>query len=315
MSLVEIFDTPKAVLAPIAGFSDVGFRRLCARAGAAITYTEMISAKGLIYGSAKTEDLLHTTDAEKVKAVQIFGREPDIMLAAARHQALAKFDIVDVNMGCPVPKIVGNGEGSALLKEPKLAAKIVRTLKLSGKVVSAKFRIGFEQNSRTGVDFAKILQDAGADALTVHGRTREQFYSGIADREYIAEVVRAVDIPVLANGDVDSADDYREMLRITGAAGVMIARGALGCPWLFEDIAGIERPWRTRREAVDEHIATMLEFHSPVYVAANMKKHLAYYVKGLTGGKAFKQRVFESGSVKELQDAVRECELLDIPIA
>lgn len=315
MSLVEIFDTPKAVLAPIAGFSDVGFRRLCARAGAAITYTEMISAKGLIYGSAKTEDLLHTTDAEKVKAVQIFGREPDIMLAAARHQALAKFDIVDVNMGCPVPKIVGNGEGSALLKEPKLAAKIVRTLKLSGKFVSAKFRIGFEQNSRTGVDFAKILQDAGADALTVHGRTREQFYSGIADREYIAEVVRAVDIPVLANGDVDSADDYREMLRITGAAGVMIARGALGCPWLFADIAGIERPWRTRREAVDEHIATMLEFHSPVYVAANMKKHLAYYVKGLTGGKAFKQRVFESGSVKELQDAVRECELLDIPIA
>ena len=315
MSLVEIFDTPKAVLAPIAGFSDVGFRKLCARAGAAITYTEMISAKGLIYGSAKTEDLLHTTDAEKVKAVQIFGREPDIMLAAARHQALAKFDIVDVNMGCPVPKIVGNGEGSALLKEPKLAAKIVRTLKLSGKFVSAKFRIGFEQNSRTGVDFAKILQDAGADALTVHGRTREQFYSGIADREYIAEVVRAVDIPVLANGDVDSADDYREMLRITGAAGVMIARGALGCPWLFADIAGIERPWRTRREAVDEHIATMLEFHSPVYVAANMKKHLAYYVKGLTGGKAFKQRVFESGSVKELQDAVRECELLDIPIA
>ena len=315
MSPVEIFETPKAVLAPIAGFSDVGFRRLCARAGAAITYTEMISAKGLLYGSAKTEDLLHTTDAEKIKAVQIFGREPEIMLAAARHQALAKFDIVDVNMGCPVPKIVGNGEGSALLKEPELAAKIVRTLKLSGKFVSVKFRIGFEQNSRTGVDFAKILQDAGADALTVHGRTREQFYSGIADREYIAEVVRAVDIPVLANGDVDSADDFREMLRITGAAGVMIARGALGCPWLFADIAGIERPWRTRREAVDEHIATMLEFHSQVYVAANMKKHLAYYVKGLTGGKAFKQRVFESGSVKELQDAVRECELLDIPIA
>ena len=315
MSPAEIFETPKAVLAPIAGFSDVGFRRLCARAGAALTYTEMISAKGLVYGSVKTEDLLHTTDAEKVKAVQIFGREPEIMLAAARHQALAKFDIVDVNMGCPVPKIVGNGEGSALLKEPELAAKIVRTLKLSGKFVSVKFRIGFEQNSRTGVDFAKILQDAGADALTVHGRTREQFYSGIADREYIAEVVRAVDIPVLANGDVDSVDDFREMLRITGAAGVMIARGALGCPWLFADIAGIERPWRTRREAVDEHIATMLEFHSPVYVAANMKKHLAYYVKGLTGGKAFKQRVFESGSVKELQDAVRECELLDIPIA
>lgn len=314
MSPAEIFESPKAVLAPIAGFSDVGFRRLCARAGAALTYTEMISAKGLVYGSSKTEDLLHTTDAEKVKAVQIFGSDPEIMLAAARHRALQKFDVIDVNMGCPVPKIVGNGEGSALLKTPELAAKIVRTLKLSGKYTTVKFRIGFEQNSRTGVDFAKILQDAGADALTVHGRTREQFYAGRADREYIAEVVRAVDIPVIANGDVDSVNDYREMLRVTGAAGVMIARGALGKPWLFADIAGAERPWTTRREAVGEHISTMLEFHSSVYVAANMKKHLAYYVRGLAGGKQFKQKVFESNSLDELNAAIDECALLDAPI-
>lgn len=314
MSPVELFATPKAVLAPIAGYSDVGFRRLCAEAGAALTYTEMISAKGLVYGSAKTEDLLHTTDAEKVKAVQIFGREPQIMLVAARHRALAKFDVIDVNMGCPVPKIVGNGEGSALLKEPSLAAEIVRTLKQSGKTVTVKFRIGFEQNSRTGVDFAKVLQDAGADALTVHGRTREQFYAGTADWEYIARVVEAVDIPVIANGDVRSVRDYREILRTTGAAGVMIARGALGAPWIFADIAGQPRPWRTRREAIDEHIATMLSFHSPVYVAANMKKHLAYYVRGLEGGKQFKQKVFASATVRELAEALDGCDALDIPL-
>ena len=304
----------RIVAAPLAGFSDVGFRRLCAEAGAGLTYTEMISAKGLVYGSAKTEDLLHTTDAEKVRAVQIFGRAPEIMLAAAKHPALEKFDVIDVNMGCPVPKIVGNGEGSALLKEPDTSAAVVKKLTECGKPITVKFRIGFEKNSRTGVDFARKMQDAGASALTVHGRTREQYYSGSADREYIAEVVSAVEIPVIANGDVFSAEDVGEMLRVTGAAGVMIARGALGCPWIFADAEGRPRPWKTRREAAEEHISTMLAFHSETYVAANMKKHLAYYVKGLSGGKTFKQAVFESKDMDGLYKALDGCPLMDLPL-
>ncbi len=314
IDLAKLFASPKAVLAPIAGYSDVGFRQLCARSGAAVTYTEMISAKGLVYGSVKTEDLLHTTEYERVKAVQIFGREPEIMLAAARHRALAEFDVIDINMGCPVPKIVGNGEGSALLKEPQTAAKIVRTLTQCGRAVTVKFRIGFEKNSRTGVDFAKIMQDAGAAAITVHGRTREQYYAGEADREYIARVVEAVDIPVIANGDVDSAESYRDMLRVTGAAAVMIARGALGAPWLFSDICGSPRLWSTRREAAEEHISVMLKFHSPVYVAANMKKHLAYYVRGMRGGKQFKQDVFGSDGIDALLTAIAESEAMNAPL-
>ena len=231
-----------AVFAPIAGFSEVGLRALCAELGAGLTYTEMVSAKGLMYGNEHTEDLLHTTEYEKVKAVQLFGSNPEILARAAESRELGKFDIVDINMGCPVKKIVSNNEGSALLKNPSLASDIVRAVRRSGKPVTVKFRIGFEKNSRTGVDFARYMQDAGAAAVTVHGRTREQFYEGNADWDYIAEVVRAVDIPVIANGDVFSKEDYIKIKAHTGAAGVMIARGALGHPQIFSEITG---PCRT----------------------------------------------------------------------
>lgn len=303
-----------AVFAPVAGYSDVGLRALCAEAGAALTYTEMVSAKGLIYGNEHTEDLLHTTGFEKTAAVQIFGREPEIMARAAESEALAKFDIIDINMGCPVRKIVGNGEGSALLKNPSLAAKIVRTVRRAGKPVTVKFRIGFEKNSRTGVDFAKVLQDAGAAALTVHGRTREQFYEGKADRDYIAEVVRAVDIPVIANGDVYDKEDYEEMKTHTGAAGVMIARGALGNPQIFSEITGTPVKYDKVKDIVLEHIRILSSFHSETYVVNNMKKHVAYYCKGIRGGKQLKLEAFEAKSLKELERAVTNSEALDAPV-
>lgn len=302
-----------AVFAPIAGFSEVGLRALCAELGAGLTYTEMVSAKGLMYGNEHTEDLLHTTEYEKVKAVQLFGSDPEILARAAESRKLGKFDIVDINMGCPVKKIVSNNEGSALLKNPSLAADIVRAVRRSGKPVTVKFRIGFEKNSRTGVDFARYMQDAGAAAITVHGRTREQFYEGNADWDYIAEVVRAVDIPVIANGDVFSKEDYIKIKAHTGAAGVMIARGALGHPQIFSEITGTPCPYATVHDIALKHIDVLASFHSDIYVVNNMKKQIACYCKGLRGGKQLKLDVFKARNVAELKEIVKESAVLSVP--
>ena len=266
-----------------------------------------------MYGNEHTEDLLHTTEYEKVKAVQLFGSDPEILARAAESRELGKFDIVDINMGCPVKKIVSNNEGSALLKNPSLAADIVRAVRRSGKPVTVKFRIGFEKNSRTGVDFARYMQDAGAAAVTVHGRTREQFYEGNADWDYIAEVVRAVDIPVIANGDVFSKEDYRKIKAHTGAAGVMIARGALGYPQIFSEITGTPCPYATVQDIALKHIDVLASFHSDIYVVNNMKKQIACYCKGLRGGKQLKLDVFKARNVAELKEIVKESAVLSVP--
>ena len=306
MKIDELELKSDAVFAPIAGFSEVGLRALCAELGAGLTYTEMVSAKGLMYGNEHTEDLLHTTEYEKVKAVQLFGSDPEILARAAESRELGKFDIVDINMGCPVKKIVSNNEGSALLKNPSLAADIVRAVRRSGKPVTVKFRIGFEKNSRTGVDFARYMQGAGAAAVTVHGRTREQFYEGNADWDYIAEVVRAVDIPVIANGDVFSKEDYIKIKAHTGAAGVMIARGALGYPQIFSEITGTPCPYATVQDIALKHIDVLASFHSDIYVVNNMKKQIACYCKGLRGGKQLKLDVFKARNVAELKEIVKD---------
>ena len=313
MKIDELELKSDAVFAPIAGFSEVGLRALCAELGAGLTYTEMVSAKGLMYGNEHTEDLLHTTEYEKVKAVQLFGSDPEILARAAESRELGKFDIVDINMGCPVKKIVSNNEGSALLKNPSLAADIVRAVRRSGKPVTVKFRIGFEKNSRTGVDFARYMQDAGAAAVTVHGRTREQFYEGNADWDYIAEVVRAVDIPVIANGDVFSKEDYIKTKAHTGAAGVMIARGALGYPQIFSEITGTPCPYATVQDIALKHIDVLASFHSDIYVVNNMKKQIACYCKGLRGGKQLKLDVFKARNVAELKEIVKESAVLSVP--
>ena len=312
MKIDELELKSDAVFAPIAGFSEVGLRALCAELGAGLTYTEMVSAKGLMYGNEHTEDLLHTTEYEKVKAVQLFGSDPEILARAAESRELGKFDIVDINMGCPVKKIVSNNEGSALLKNPSLAADIVRAVRRSGKPVTVKFRIGFEKNSRTGVDFARYMQDAGAAAITVHGRTREQFYEGNADWDYIAEVVRAVDIPVIANGDVFSKEDYIKIKAHTGAAGVMIARGALGYPQIFSEITGTPCPYATVQDIALKHIDVLASFHSDIYVVNNMKKQIACYCKGLRGGKQLKLDVYKARNVTELKEIVKDSAVLAV---
>ena len=300
-----------AVLAPIAGFTDVGFRDIAVRYGAALTYTEMISCKGMVYGSEKTKELLATTDNEKIKAVQIFGADADIMAKACKMPEMAKFDIIDINMGCPVPKIVNNGEGSALLNNPKLAMHIVKTLKQeTGKVVTVKFRKGFKRGENVAVDFAKYMQDAGADGITVHGRTREDYYNGLSDWETIAKVVEAVQIPVIANGDVVDLNSYLKIKEVTKAAGIMIARGALGNPQIFKEIAESTLKIATIFKNVDKkrdilsQIEILKDYYSDRYIYSNMKKQICYYLKGMAGSKPIKEAVCHVESVQQLINIV-----------
>ncbi len=312
MKIADIELKGDAVLAPIAGFTDVGFRDIAARYGASLTYTEMISCKGMVYGSEKTKELLATTDNERVKAVQIFGADPQIMAKACCMQEIQKFDIIDINMGCPVPKIVNNGEGSALLNNPKLAAEIVKNVvKQTGKVVTVKFRKGFKRGENVAVDFARYMQDAGASAITVHGRTREDYYMGNADWDTIAKVVESVNIPVIANGDVTDVATYLKIKDHTKANGVMIARGALGNPQIFKEIADKCLKIDTIFDKVDKkrdillQVETLKNYYSDRYIYSNMKKQICYYLKGMSNSKLLKDKICHVESVSELVNVVK----------
>ena len=225
-------------LAPLAGYTNYAFRRLCKEYGAGLCYTEMVSAKGLKYGSENTEELLYTDEHEGVSAVQIFGCDPDIMRAACEHEKLAPFPIVDINMGCPVPKIYKNGEGSALLENPALAEKIVQECVKSGKTITVKFRIGITDDVLITEEFAKRMEGAGASLITIHGRTKDKIYAGEVNYGEIAAAKRAVKIPVIANGGVFSNVDAETLLDRTGADGVMVARASLFDPQIFCELTG-----------------------------------------------------------------------------
>ena len=269
------------ILAPMAGFSDLAFRKVCQDYGAALTVTEMVSAKALSYKNKKTEELLFTLDDESPKAVQIFGHEPEIMAEACKNPLLQKFDIIDINMGCPAPKIVSNGDGSALLKDIHLARKIIEAcVKATDKPITVKFRIGFYDNQNIAVEFAKMCEEAGAAAITVHGRTTKQGYSGTVDYDAIREVKKAVKIPVFANGDCRSKEDYDKILKITKADGVMVGRAALGCPEIFKEIETGKKVIVNKFEQIVWHYKTMLEFYQERYVVLYMRSHIAQYLKG-----------------------------------
>ena len=225
-------------LAPLAGYTNYPFRRLCKEYGAGLCYTEMVSAKGLKYGSENTEELLYTDEHEGVCAVQIFGSDPDIMRAACEHEKISPFPIVDINMGCPVPKIYKNGEGSALLENPALAEKIVQECVKSGKIVTVKFRIGITDDQLITEDFAKRMEGAGASLITIHGRTKDKIYAGEVNYEEIAAAKKAVKIPVIANGGVFSNEDAERLMDRTGADGVMVARASLFDPQIFCELTG-----------------------------------------------------------------------------
>ena len=289
-----------ATLAPMAGYTDAGFRAVCSLCGAAAVYTEMVSAKGLIYDSERTKDLLFKTPYEKVSCAQIFGSDPYFIKAACEHKLMDDFALIDINMGCPVPKIVKNGEGSALMLDIKKAQSIVRAAVESKRVITVKCRTGFYDSSSC-TDFVKAMQDAGASAVTVHGRTREMFYAGKADMEAVKRAVEAVEIPVIANGDIRDSGSAKRALDITGAAGISVGRGALGNPGIFALLNGVNASM-SALEAISKHMEILLEIYPEKKVVNDMKKHIVYYVKGKKGGKEIKLAAFKAQSVKELKE-------------
>ena len=306
-------DTP-VVLAPMAGISDSVFRLICVEHGCDFTYTEMVSAKGLFYGGEKTRRLLRVLPGEKPCAVQLFGSEPEIIADMIKRIADECGDIsmIDINMGCPMPKITGNGEGSALMRDIPRAAAVMRAAASASPLpVSCKFRKGWDENSVNAVEFARAMEESGASLITVHGRTREQLYHGRADRGIIAEVVRAVSIPVLGNGDIFSADDAETMLHETGCVGVMVARGAQGNPFIFDEIRsrldGIPYTPPTDRERMDEALRHAEGFlrEKGERLFPELRKHMSWYTKGMRGALELRRAVNTARSAGEMLELVR----------
>lgn len=303
------------VLAPLAGITDKSMRSLCAEQGASLVYTEMVSGKGLWYGDRKTGTLLSIGEHEGPVAFQLFGSETEIMAFAAKELRDRDNVLIDLNVGCPVPKIVKNGEGSALLKKPDVLFDVVSAMvKEAGKPVTAKIRMGFARGENLAVETAKALEAAGAAAVTVHGRTREQYYEGKADWQVIADVKKAVKIPVIGNGDVNTGRDAVDMLDQTGCDGVMIARGALGNPWIFRDAIALWKgdtmpPEPTKEERVNmllRHLDLVAYDKGDRIAVREMRKHVGWYVKGMHGASAIKREINQIDDIEKMRQAIRD---------
>lgn len=300
-------------LAPLAGITDAPFRKLCHNQGAALVYSEMVSAKGLWYKDSKSKDLLDTSIEEWPIAFQLFGSEPDIISDVITQIESLDNEIIDINMGCPVPKVVKNGEGSALMKTPELAAKIVEVVvSKSKKPVTVKTRIGWDEKSINIIEFARLMESAGAKAIAVHGRTREQYYSGKADWKAIADTKNAVSIPVIGSGDVLCAEDAVRMIDETGCDAVMIARGALGNPWIFreaimllegaapEEIAAFTPSVSDRVQMFISHARDTTSVKGEYIAVREMRKHAGWYFKGIRGSAEFRGKVNKIETLAEL---------------
>lgn len=292
-------------LAPLAGYTNYPFRKIALQSGAGFAFTEMVSAKGLCYGSENTKELLYTSENERGRVgVQIFGSDPAFMRRAAESEELSAFEIVDINMGCPVPKIYKNGEGSALLENPRLAERVVEETAKSGKIVTVKCRIGISRERIVAEEFCKRMEGAGARAITVHGRTRADMYSGEPDYKAIAAVKNAVSVPVIANGGVFSAKDAEIMMERTGADGVEIARAALYDPQIFCEFSGEKR--KPLFEMVKRQTEETEKLYGERFATVFMRKMCAFYLRGKRGAAAYKARLFECKTPTEVIVLARE---------
>lgn len=301
------------ILAPMAGVSDLPFRLLCHEQGAGLVCMEMISAKAILYHNRNTESLLEIHPQEGPVSLQLFGSDPAIMADIAARIEDRSFQILDINMGCPVPKIVGNGEGSALMKNPLLAGQIIEAVvKAVGKPVTVKIRKGFDEEHVNAVEMAHVAQESGAAAVAVHGRTREQFYSGKADWDIIRRVKQAVSIPVIGNGDVVDGESALALLQQTGCDGIMIGRACQGNPWVFREVknfleSGQICPRPTNREIVDtilRHARLQLQYKGEYIGIREMRKHVSWYSAGVPNSARFRAEINAMESMEELMDAV-----------
>lgn len=298
-----------AVLAPMAGVSDRAYRELCVRFGAAYCVSEMVSSKALSFNSKKSEELMEISDLERPCGIQIFGDDPKCMADAAKHALENKPDIIDINMGCPAPKISSNGSGSALMKNPRLCGEIVKAVTAVTDIpVTVKIRKGWDDDSVNAVEVAKICESAGAAAIAVHGRTRQQYYKPPVDYDIIKAVRESVSVPVIANGDIDSAERAKEVMDITGCDLVMIGRATLGNPWIFSQInAYLENPnvkihtpdLEERLGVMIEHIGKMVEYKGEHMAMLQARKLVVGYFKGMKGAAALRN---EAGKIKTLDD-------------
>lgn len=302
------------ILAPMAGVTDLPFRLLCKEQGCGLLYTEMVSAKAIYYENKNTKALLEVKEEERPVSIQLFGSDPRIMAEMAHRIEDGPYEFIDVNMGCPVPKVVNNGEGSGLLRNPRLVGEILSAMvKAVSKPVTVKIRKGFDDSSVNAVEIAKVAEDSGVSAIAIHGRTREQYYSGKADWDIIRKVKEAVTIPVIGNGDIFTVKDAKDIIERTGCDGIMIGRGAQGNPWIFSRIehylrTGEELPPPTRaqlREMILKHARLQLKYKGEYAGIREMRKHVAWYTTGCPHSAALRQAVNQIESYQELEELIQ----------